>query len=167
MIAEHTFITTLDAPEAFSRADAFLASLGFAAADPAADSSTTSAAGPALIRRSWARGPRKPSYSPLFRKLQMRLHLDFDRGRINSALSIEHPRRTHKLARPFALTLLEDLEHAAAGAREPQVAAAACRDIIDDARRRDFRRRLIIALVVIPLFVLALFAIIIAVSSVL
>lgn len=164
MIGEHTFITTLDGPDAFQRIGQYLAALDFKPAEAEATGVDAVAPPPGATRAVWARGPRKPSYSPLFRKQQMRIAVDFDRGRVDSAISVEHPRRPHKLAPRFAFALLENLELAAGGHRDPEPAAAPLLDLLAEARRRDFRRRLFIALVVIPLFLLLIVFAILAIT---
>lgn len=164
MIAEHTFVTTLPAPDAFAGADRYLTLLGFAADQPAHTDGPDTAAAPAASP-TWSRGPRKPTYSPLFRKLQMSTRIDFDRGRITAALSIQHPRKVHPFARPFALDLLAGLERALTSAIPIEEASRPALQDADRARRRDFRRRVIIGLVVIPLFILSLILVIGAAST--
>ena len=77
MVIEHTFVTTLDAPEALQAASSFLQERGFSTAAPTAPSSL-----------EMRRGKTNPARARSVAELPQSIRLDFDRGRIGVAVSI-------------------------------------------------------------------------------
>lgn len=89
MIVEHAFVTTMEASEALQLASAFLTARGFEAASQGAfavDGLWTSAA----FRRGQAKARRAKSIA----ELPQQVHLEWDRGRVTVAASIEHAERS-------------------------------------------------------------------------
>jgi hypothetical protein len=77
MVIEHTFVTTLEAPEALQTAFAFLQERGFS---PAGNDSG------ALLEMS--RGKANPARARSVAELPQSIRLDFDRGRIALAAAV-------------------------------------------------------------------------------
>lgn len=79
MVIEHTFVTTLDAPDALQTASAFLRERGFS---PAENDSGTGA------RLEMSRGKTNPARARSVAELPQSIRLDFDRGRIALAAAV-------------------------------------------------------------------------------
>src|SRR5262249_14921959 len=84
MIVEHTFVTTLDAPDALRRASRLLEDHGFKAEEPSAFEPSSS--GPRDLKLQ--RGQRKPARARSIVQLPQEIRLQWDRGRITVAMSI-------------------------------------------------------------------------------
>ncbi len=131
MIVEHSFVTTLDRDRAFSVADELLGTLRFtpesapASTGPtvaelrAARSDITSAlrfdGGPThrQTTRAWRRGAKRPSGARGQNDLPTRVRMDFDRGRVVVAASVDAPGMdTPKLPRLLAVGVTLALESA-------------------------------------------------------
>lgn len=132
MLAENVFVTTLEAPEAFAAAGSLLELSGFSHAGTADES-----------RAQWSRGPAKPGYRSL-KKLPMRLRMDFDRGRVTLALSIDEPRRPEKLVGAYGLAVLNALQAHVTGRSTLADAGGPIEEADDAVRRRYFRQNLVI-----------------------
>ncbi len=125
MLAEHIFITTLDAPDAFATADKASAQLGF---NPGQNDNAR--------RAEWARGPKKPGYRSM-KKLPMRLRMDFDRGKVTLALAIDEVRtKPDPRIAAYGLAVLSSFE--AALARTPAPDALAPAQAAEHALRRHY-----------------------------
>ncbi len=89
MIVEHSFVTTLEAPDAMRVATDFLQECGF----------TAEAQGAFQVNdQGWKtlqfrRGKRKPSQARAFAELPQQLSLEWDRGKVDMAASILPGRR--------------------------------------------------------------------------
>jgi hypothetical protein len=84
MVVEHTFVTTLEAAPTMQAAMQFLAGRGFERADSAAFS----------MSKQWdtlemRRGKRKAGKARNIAELPLTAHVQWDRGRVTTALSIE------------------------------------------------------------------------------
>jgi hypothetical protein len=92
VLVEHTFVTTLDKDETFRAAELFLEDLGFVRQD-------TEGEGGLAFRG----GKSHPGYARTLRDHPRRLHIEFDRGRVSVAASIQLEGNRRK---PLATDLL-------------------------------------------------------------
>jgi hypothetical protein len=86
LLIEHTFVTTLEGPEAIGLADSFLRAIGFAASDPLGALDSSAAQSLEMTRGT------APSIDPIYAWKSVRL--DFDRGRVTVAASVRPIRRS-------------------------------------------------------------------------
>jgi hypothetical protein len=171
MVVEHSFVTTLDAPQALQAASAFLAQRGFVSANtsafPMTDPTWTSLK---MTRGKTTRRARSIS------ELPQSLRLDFDRGRVTLALSItpsaawgagsfySEPKPTSKrlrLHRELLAAIATALESLLAH-RAPAPQAAAPWDTVEAevarvARRRKVRNGVVLASIVLLVLLLIVF----------
>ena len=99
MLVEHTFVTTLDGLVAMDRAKTLLSALGYRSSDEGQSDEL-----------QFMRGQTRVSASTHFSKLPQRVHVSFDRGRINVAASIREHRKVHQLHRNLMLAVVSGLE---------------------------------------------------------
>jgi hypothetical protein len=183
VVVEHTFITTLEAREAMRRASEMLATQGFAA-DTAF----------AVQKDDWntlemRRGKKRASRAKNIAELPQVVHIHYDRGRVNLALSIEpnyvwgggsfssigfgidstSPTGNSKKMRLHAellTAIAEALEQVMS--HEPRHGLSLQRwDFVEEEIRRVARRRTIrniILVVAIPLIIAALITLVIVLS---
>jgi len=129
MIVEHTFVTTLEEPEAMSAAAEMLQGAGF-----------FDRPGPAPAARQWAHGLERPRNAAQAWKL---VRLSYDRGRIAFAASARFARPDHaKLYEPVLVGLANAAETLLAARRPADDALAPVRDAIGAVYAYDRRRRL-------------------------
>ncbi len=106
MIVEHSFVTTLDPADAFALAEELLTPLRFR---PEADAEGSPS-------RSWRRGAATPGKARGQGDIPTRVRMDFDRGRVVVAASVESrgmdaPRNPKLLAVGITLALERALAH--------------------------------------------------------
>jgi hypothetical protein len=123
MIVEHSFVTTIEEPQAMEQATNFLRMLGFR---PAGENS----------RRSWWR----PRRSRLQRGLPSdfiprEVKIEYDRGRVTAAIGIEPRGKPRKLHQDLLLAVVSGLEKLLAGQAAPEQAAADWQAIVTRRRR--------------------------------
>lgn len=99
MIVEHTFVTTLEARDAFALANDALGHKGFSIADGVPSRS-----------QQWRRGKKTTNRSRGVLKLPQSLRMEFDRGRINLAACIENDKRRKKKSQALMIAYAESLE---------------------------------------------------------
>jgi hypothetical protein len=182
VVIEHTFVTTMDSPQAIRAAMSFLGERGFTSAqNPAFPVAPTPSQMDTLHMR---RGRANPNRAKSVAELPQTLRLDFDRGRVTVAASItpSHAwggsrwtsvgaageRADRMVMHQKLLTsiviglelLLAQREHPVTASREWQLAEA---HIVDEARRR--RRRNAITLIVFVAVVTLLVALLILSAS--
>lgn len=148
MIAEHEFVTTMPAKEAFEAVEASVEPLGFKR-DAIGD----------LSSADWVRGKKKPQRN-IFTKLPMKLRMGYDRGRVNLALAIDEPGKPQRLPHVYGLALLAGLETRIGHEPVASNGLAEAASIFDKARRRE-RAHNIIAWTVLSLILLSIFGLIV------
>ncbi len=84
MVIEHSFVTTMDGPQAMRAAEAFLGERGFATAHAPAFPVGDATAESLEMRR----GKNNPSRAKSVSELPQAIRVDFDRGRVTVAASI-------------------------------------------------------------------------------
>jgi hypothetical protein len=163
VVVEHIFITTLPHEEAFTRADETLASLGFIGPlDPSLYDASQPAVrtAPSVITRDWKRGHKKAKRNAKHSDLPQHARVEFDRGRITLALSVEIPFKQDKLHSEMLVSIAKSLElrlSKDASVTDSLTPADAIQAIIDKkARRATIGRAIAISFLV--LFVLGIVA---------
>jgi hypothetical protein len=116
MIVEHTFITTRPAQDALNAAETLLASLHFA---PSGDQSA--------LAREWRRGGTTARRARGLSDLPQRIRLEFDRGRVSVAGSVELRRKQQRSPRDAMVAITVALERLLADNQPPDTAAADAR----------------------------------------
>ena len=130
ILVEHSFITRLAAEEALLRADDLLGAFEFVR-EPSSE--------PNVIE--FRRGRRKAAKARKVSELPQRLRLEYDRGRVALAASLEEYRKAGPLHRELLLTLAESLELAIGQERPLEEARARCYEIHEQIDARACRRR--------------------------
>jgi hypothetical protein len=140
VIVEHTFVTTRPEPEAFATAGELMSLLKFS---PAPDPSPAS--------REWSRGRRDARQTGFMSNLPQRLRINFDRGRISVAGSVELRNKKQLEARDTMVAITVALEHLLAHGQSLATSAA---DVLAKQAwiaRMDRRRKyVILGMVAIP-----------------
>ena len=140
MLAEHTLVTTLEAPDAVRLAREFLCVYGFNE-----------------VRREEhalhaARGRAKPNQSISVSDLPQSVVMRYDRGRIELAVAVTEPKKVEAAHRDLALALLDGLYQLLAHDGRPDEAhlrmEAVERDNALSFRRRRRRRWIIVGLLI-------------------
>lgn len=163
MVVEHSFVTTLDGPQALQAASAFLAQRGFVPANTGAFPMTD----PAWSTIKMTRGKTTRTARSVS-QLPQSIRVDFDRGRVTLAIAItpsaawgagsfySEPKPTHKrlrLHRELLTAIASSLESLLVHRQpEPQAAAfwdAAEVEIARAARRRKIRNAIILTAVIL------------------
>ena len=98
MLVEHTFITTLDGPDAIELAWGFLSEFGFAKVDRDDRSLHVS------------RGRPKPKSDLSVSDLPQAVRLEYDRGRVDLAVTVSEYKKVEAAHREMALSLVHGLE---------------------------------------------------------
>ncbi|MBX3380683.1 MAG: hypothetical protein KF805_11370 [Phycisphaeraceae bacterium] len=181
MLVEHEFITTLEADEAFSRAEKGLIAMGFeriGVFDPVKESRPCTGCGydlrgidmklpcpecgvrPHLARRvEFAKGAKRSRKSMfLMQQDPQRVFVEFDRGKISVAASIEPYRKAEALHGEMMVLIARRTEGAVRG--EDEASDAEWQDLLLRIKKRDFRKKLRqwIMLGVVGLIILLLIA---------
>lgn len=176
MVVEHSFVTTLEGPEALRAASAFLGGRGFVSAGTGAFPMTD----PAWTSLKMTRG-RTTRRARSVAELPQSLRLDFDRGRVTVALSItpsaawgagsfySEPKPGHRrlrLHRELLTAVASSLESLLARG-EPEVQAGVAWDAVEAeigrvARRRKVRNGVILGAIVLLVLVAIVFPILAA-----
>jgi hypothetical protein len=152
VLVEHSFVTILEADEALGAARTLLGQLGFHA-EQSADPNV----------RDFRRGLSKAARARRISELPQRVHLEYDRGRVTLAASIEVVRKDHALHRALLLALAESVELVVgrgdsidqAGGRWDEVH----REIEKHAAARRRRGRILIAVLTLVIVILLVLAI--------
>ena len=177
MVVEHTFVTTLEAPQTMGAAATLLQTFGFTA-EAESGFQVGSGAWDALEVR---RGKKRARRYGVLRDWPQRVRLEWDRGRVSVAMSITPPPRgrldsnaaklskkeTAKAER-LLLAVVTSLENLLAGML-PQPAAEAQwieleRELEEQARRARRKNRIIL-IVAITLLVLAVGLLVVGIVS--
>jgi hypothetical protein len=153
MLAEHTFVTTLDADEALGRATGLLQELGFAV-----ELNTD-----ALEAR---RGKRDPARARNHNQLPQSVRLEFDRGRITAAVGIRERRKADVLHRDMVTSLARALESHLAHGMLAEEACAEWNEVQLRIKKKVRRGRLWAIPVVILLVLLIGFIIVLAIVGI-
>jgi hypothetical protein len=130
VIVEHTFITTRPEPDAFAAAHDLLTLLKF---QPAPDP---------VGAREWSRGKKHARQTDTMTQLPQRVRMDFDRGRVSVAGSVELRHKRQLEARDTMVAITVALEQLLAHGQP--MAAAAADALAKQAwiARMDWRRRM-------------------------
>lgn len=147
MLAEHEFVTTRDARTVFADLLRILYQLGFEPEQQTDDF--------IIVRR----GKKTAARARNITELPLRIRIEFDRGRVTVAASLETRRKPGPLHREMILALIGAVESTGNGA--DMTTAQAEYDLVhqrieDDAARR--RRRTVIVVVVALLVIVAMCA---------
>ena len=113
MIVEHSFVTTLPAPDAFALAGSMLTARGFGP-----DGEPTSQS------HQWRRGRSSVARAGSTLTLPQRIRMEFDRGRITIGAAVDLDRRRWKRAESLILAYACALEQALTARLDPAAAAA-------------------------------------------
>ena len=130
MIVEHTFVTPLEAADAFAAAEKIIEPLAFTRD---LDSGST---------RAWRRGKDDAARVHSLDKLPQRLRMDFDRGRVAVAAAVDLGRLNHALPPQLMVALTLAFERAMALGQTPAQAGEDVGRIQASILRRDRRVRL-------------------------
>jgi hypothetical protein len=167
VVVEHVFVSVLPVEEVLLRADEMLSSLGFIGPlDPAHfDATQPAAQRPASTTtvRDWKRGCDKLKKAKSISDLPQRARLEFDRGRVALALSVETPPRSDKLHAEMLLSIARSLElrlSKDASVTDSLAPADAVQAEIDRKTRRARIARIIV-LSILVLFILGVVALVI------
>ncbi len=136
MLVEHSFVTTLESGEALDRIQEVIVELDFRI-ERRTDSHLTA-----------RRGLKSPARARSLRDLPQGLQADFDRGRIDMAISVEVRRKALDLYRDMLLGVAKALEARVTGGLTAEKAVEALRGLhrrLDrEAFRRQIRRRIVV-----------------------
>jgi hypothetical protein len=152
MIVEHTFVTALPVEEAFAVVEKILEPLSFSRK---LESGSV---------REWKRGKEDAERATRLNDFPQQVRMDFDRGRVAIAASVDQGRRPHKLP-PLLMVALTLAAERALVLRQPTPEAS--EDVLrlqEKITRRD--RRVRIAFVLTIVTILGLFAAAIIAASV-
>jgi hypothetical protein len=144
VVLEHTFITTSDAPRVIEDASLFLQDLGF----------VVEVMSEATLKAR--RGCEKPSKAKKVSELPQVVRIDFDRGRVSLAASIQELRKVGDLHRMLLQVIARSLESLLARGMTPDEARVQW-DAVDQQIEEDaaaVRRRSRILLFVLLLCIL-------------
>jgi hypothetical protein len=114
LIIEHSFVTTRDSRDALRAAGDFMSDLGF---DPCTSEKPDSA--------EWSRGKPTARKARRLSELPQRVRLEFDRGRVALACSVEFKGKPKKNIRELMIAHAVALEDLLAGLKPPEEARAA------------------------------------------
>jgi hypothetical protein len=176
MLVEHTFVTTMDAPEAMTAASNFLQEFGFAL-----DGERGFAIGGTWDALEMRRGTPKSRYRGAIHNWPQQVRLEWDRGRVDVAATARPPMRGRldysganlrkkeaAVVQELLVSLARSLEFLLA-ARSPDQARAAYepldRQLAEKAARSRRRNRIVIAIAVIFVLLAIGFAVFTAVMS--
>jgi hypothetical protein len=150
MMIEHTFVTTRDAAATLAMASELLTQLGFKKVTSLPDAA------------DFCRGKASPQRADRADELPQRVRLEYDRGRVSMAASIECVRKSKPVHRSMLLSLTEAVE-GYLGRNLPIFKARAAWDAVarDIAAKTARRRRLhLLITLLVSLLLVALIAII-------
>lgn len=165
MMVEHEFITTIPADDALARAEAGLLQMGFlrvSVFDPLTESRPCVSCGydlkgldmklpcpecgtrPHLARRvEYAKGKasaRKAMFA--LENQPQRVFVEFDRGKLIVAASIEPYSKPEKLHSELMVAIASRVQRAVQGTPEQEILDPAWRDLVVRIGKRNFRKRL-------------------------
>lgn len=129
MLVEHSFVTTRREEEVYRLANDFLQLAGFNMSGSLESDSVL-----------FQKGKQKSGYYMHFAELPQKVHIGFDRGRVNVAASIEEAKKVHQAHRAMMLAVANGLEACIAGS---QTVSDAC-SLFAEANQlaeKEFRKR--------------------------
>jgi hypothetical protein len=162
MVVEHSFITRLGPDETMRTALDYLREYGFASAEPAG----FRLAGDAWTSLKVHRGSKITSRTAVADLPQV-VHLEWDRGRVNVAASIEVPKKELRAHSELLIAITLALEELLATGLSPSEAGRQLRQVAieqgqerEEQRRRRRNRTIIVVLFVVLAFSLLVIAIV-------
>jgi hypothetical protein len=152
MLVEHSFVTTLDEAQVYRQANEFLLRAGFSMEGSLEADSVV-----------YQRGKKKGGFYKHFAELPQRVHIGFDRGRVNLAASIHESGKVHQAHRDMVLGIVTGLEKYIVGSVPlPDAGAAfAAAGLLADKEFRRRRTRKWIMLAFLAVLILLLFLLVV------
>jgi hypothetical protein len=146
MIVEHSMVTTLGPGQAFDLVEGFLGAYGFKRlGDPGA------------VQRTFARGKKDGSAAAYFKDVPLKVRVDFDRGRLNFAASIDFRSKEDARLRDFTVGLAIGLDRLLEDRLDIAMAHAMVESHADAVRKHDKRLKIIrVSLVSLLIAIIAL-----------
>lgn len=131
MIVEHSFVTILEPARAFDRIEGFLGAYGF-----------TRLGQPTPMIRDYSRGKKNTNAAVYLKDIPQKIRVEFDRGRISFAASIDFRRKEDPLLRDFMVSLAIGLDKFLEGQLALAIAHSVIESSAEKVARRDRRHKI-------------------------